>query len=206
VKEIDEDWAGNMQRWIDACVHGPEPQRYELREQPRVRCADEARAVIDQCEVFGSLPMLGNLPTEVVIWNPQTDRWHPANGQLVDKHLGDPNKKFLMVIVLDDAFVRERTTARLDYRVALVRFPGAEPLGVYGVRGDSWPLPRKPDETWGPTNSMLDPMHFGLVDWANHFCQGERGLPKRTLPIAPAAMNLAGTDWLKGPGWKKQGK
>src|SRR5205823_3730163 len=71
------------------------------------------------------------------------------------------------------------------------------------VRGESWPLP-KPGERWGsevsqnPRNPTLS-----LANWANHFCNGTRGLPPGTVGVTPDAIHLAGTDWLKGPGWTK---
>jgi len=201
LKEIDEDWAGNLKAWLDTCVRGPEARYYNPPQQSTPRHADEARAVLDQCEVLGSLPTLANLPGEAIVWNPQTDRWHPANDSLWNRPAGD--KRLLMVMVLDDEFVADRATGRFDYRVALVSFPGAQPLGVYGVRGDSWPLPRQPGETWGKPDRMDRQPYCALADWANHFCQGKRGLPPRTLPITADAMHLAGAGWLKGPGWTK---
>jgi hypothetical protein len=202
-KEIDEDWAGNVQRWIDTCVAGP-PARYYLPIQQRnCRYADEARSVIDQCEMLGSLPMLANMPREAIIWNPQTDRWHPAQTYIRCK-ADDNAEKLLMVLVLDSQLVQEgRGTGRFDYRVALVTFPGAQPLGVYQVRGEDWALP-KPGDTWGPANSHGRNVHSALARWVERVCEGRRGLPAGTLPVAADATQLAGTTWLKGPGWLKR--
>jgi hypothetical protein len=201
VREIDEDWAGNLKRWIDSCVHGPEARHYNAAQQPEVRCADKARDVLEQCELIGSLPVLTNVPNQVLIWNPQTDRWHEANGGV--RNRGDANKPLLVISVLNDEFVREGRTGRFDYFVSLVAFPDERPLGIYRVKGDSWPLP-KPGEAWGsevsqnPRNPTLS-----LANWANHFCNGKRGLPPGTIAVAPDAIHIAGTDWLKGPGWTK---
>jgi hypothetical protein len=202
VREIDEDWAGNLKRWIETCVHGPEARHYAAYQQPEVRCADRARDVLDQCELIGSLRVLPNVPSAVLIWNPQTDRWHPAHGGVRGRADGD--KPLLVVSVLNDEFVREMRTGRFDYFVSLVAFPGEKPLGIYRVRGDSWPLPIRAGETWGSDDSRSrhDPS-AALSNWANHFCNGKRGLPPGTMTVAPDAIHLAGSDWLKGPGWTK---
>jgi len=157
--------------------------------------------VLEQCELIGSLPVLTNVPNQVLIWNPQTDRWHEANGGV--RNRGDANKPLLVISVLNDEFVREGRTGRFDYFVSLVAFPDERPLGIYRVKGDSWPLP-KPGEAWNsevsqnPRNPTLS-----LANWANHFCNGKRGLPPGTIAVAPDAIHIAGTDWLKGPGWTK---
>src|SRR6185503_18156365 len=72
-REVDEDWAGNVQRWMETCVHGPEARYYAPYQQPMARHADAARGVIDQCELLGSLPLLGNMHPQAIVWNPQTD-------------------------------------------------------------------------------------------------------------------------------------
>jgi hypothetical protein len=202
VREIDEDWAGNLGRWIESCVHGPEARHYAAYQQSDVRCADKAREVLDQCELIGSLSVLPNVPTQVLIWNPQTDRWHESNGGV--RNRGDGDKPLLVISVLDNEFVRDGRTGRFDYFVSLVAFPGERPLGIYRVRGDNWPLPIKPGETWGndKSQSNRNPT-LALANWANHFCSGKRGLPPGTIKVAPDAIHLAGTDWLKGPGWTK---
>src|SRR5262249_51198115 len=89
VLEIDEDWAGNLKQWIETCVRGPEARHYNIAQQPEVRCADKARGVLEQCELIGSLNVLTNVPTQVTIWNPQTDRWHPAYGSVRYRGDGD---------------------------------------------------------------------------------------------------------------------
>src|SRR5262249_23941403 len=135
VPGIAETWAGNLKRWIETCVHGPEARHYAAYQQSEIRCADKARELLDQCELIGSLPVLTNMPTQVTIWNPQTDRWHPASGGVRSR--GDGDKPLLMVTVLNDEFVRETRTGRFDYLVSLVTFPDERPLGIYRVRGDS---------------------------------------------------------------------
>jgi hypothetical protein len=183
-------------------VHGPAARYYAPYQQAAPRSADLARDVIDQCEVLGSLPVLANVPSEAIVWNPQTDRSHPAQGGVQRKPDGD--KPMLMVMVLEDQFIREPATGRFDYRVALVRFPGAQPLGVYQVRGDAWPLPRNPDQAWGRSNANHTDATLALQNWVNHFCRGKRGLPPGTIALASDALHLAGSDWLKGPGWLKR--
>jgi len=202
-KEIDEDWAGNLQRWIESCVRGPEARYYNPPQQAMARRADEARAVLDQCEMLGSLPILPNMPADAIIWNPQTDRWHPAHGRLRAKGDGQ-EERLLMVMVLDDVFVAEQGTGRFDYRVALVCFPGANPLGVYQVRGESWPLPTKRGENWSPSDPNLRDPGRALASWVDRLCQNKRSLPEGTLQVASDATHLAGGEWLKGPGWLKR--
>jgi hypothetical protein len=203
VREIDEDWAGNLGRWVQTCVHGPEARYYAPYQQPMARKADEARGVIDQCEMLGSLPRLPNLPNAAVVWNPQTDRWHPGHGPL--RHKGDGQEKsLLLVMVLDDMLITERGTGRIDYRVALVSFPGANPLGVYQVRGEAWPLPQNGRNNWSPEDPNARDPARALAAWVDRLCESPRGLPQGTLTLAPDATQLAGTPWLKGPGWLKR--
>jgi hypothetical protein len=204
MKEVDEDWAGNLGRWLETCVKGPEARYYTKYQQCLVKKADAAREVVDQCEMLGSLPVLANLPKEAAIWNPQTDRWHPAHGYIRNKG-DDQAEKSLMVMVLDDEYVPVGSTkGRFDYRVALVAFPGTKALGVYQVRGVEWPLPTKPNETWAEKG---DPCK-NLSTWVEQICQNgnKRGLPATTIPVAHDATQLANTEWLKGPGWLKHMK
>jgi len=199
LKEVDEDWASNLGKWLQTCVNGPEARYYTKYQQGMARKADAAREVIDQCEMLGSLPTLANLPTGATIWNPQTDRWHPANTSIRAK-ADEQAEKTLMVMVLEDEYVPiGRTHGRFDYRVALVSFPGAKPLGVYQVRGDQWPLPMKQNETWAEKGNPCK----ALSTWVEQICQNKRGLPPTTIPVAHDATQLANTDWLKGPGWLK---
>jgi hypothetical protein len=111
-----------------------------------------------------------------------------------------------MVLVLDDAFVQEQGTGRYDYRVALVSFPGANPLGVYNIRGQSWPLPRRAGENWSPSDPNARDPARELAAWVDRVCEMSRGLPVGTLPVAADATQLAGSAWLKGPGWLKRYK
>jgi hypothetical protein len=202
LKEIDEDWADNVKQFLGACVKGPEPQYYSPPQQGMPRYADEARKVLDQCEVLGSLRALPNMPGEVIVWNPQTDRTHPAHGHIQNKGYGS-TKPTLVIMVLDDQFRRDMRVGHFDYRVALVAFPGARALGVYQVRGEDWPLPRKADDWWPTDPNLRDPTR-ALSRWVSGLSKNNRGLPPGTMPLSFDAVHLAGSDWLKGPGWQKR--
>jgi|GEM_PF-3977375 hypothetical protein len=204
VKEIDEDWAANLKRWLDVCVKGPEARYFGPPDQPMCRYADAAREVIDECEMLGSLPTLARLPHHAIIYNLQTDRWHPANGYSRARG-GGSEKDQLMVFPLEDKVVidAQRRKGRIDYCVALVAFPGAEPLGVYQVQGETWPLPSG-GKSWAPDDPNARCPHRALGRWVEQLCMPSRTLPAGTIAVPPDATQLAGTDWLKGPGWLKR--
>jgi hypothetical protein len=109
-----------------------------------------------------------------------------------------------MVVVLDDQFVRQQRTGRFDYRVALVAFPGAKPLGVYQVHGEDWPLPTKPGQDWHSSGLNARNPSRALGDWTERLCKSKGGLPAGTLAVKADATQLATTSWVKGPGWTKR--
>jgi hypothetical protein len=203
VKEIDENWAANLKRWIDVCVQGGESRQIGEREVELYRKADAARQVIADCERIGSLPTLGKFPREVVLYDLQTDSQHPAASFVVG--LASPEAdSLLMVLPLEDKLVIDRRAkrGRLDSRVALVAFPGAEPLGVYQVQGETWPLPEGTIESWSNPRDSRDP-HPQIARWVHDLIRLQRGLPAGTIRVVPDDSHLAGTSWLQGPGWRE---
>ena len=206
VKEIEENWAPNLKRWIDVCVKGGETVKVSDNERPWYDKADAARRAIADCERMGSLPMLGQFPRDVAIYNLQTDSRHPASDFVVGL-AGLNDEELLMIVPLEDKVVtnRKRGTGRIDTRVALVAFPGAEPLGVYIIQGESWPLPENTGESWAYERNSRNPNHQ-ITRWVHNLIGLKRGLPMGTIAARPGETQLAGTDWLKGPGWKPQGK
>jgi hypothetical protein len=207
VKEIDENWAANLKRWIDVCIKGPpEPVRVSDNERPWYEKADAARKVIADCERMGSLPMLGKFPRDVAIYHPQTDVRHPASDFVIGLG-GLDQEDLLMIVPLEDRTVidRKQRVGRIDTRVALVAFPGAEPLGVYVVQGETWPLPEFSGEDWASPNNSRTPNHQ-ITRWVHELRGLKRGLPSGTISARPGETQLADTPWLKGPGWKMVGK
>jgi hypothetical protein len=112
-----------------------------------------------------------------------------------------------MVLPLEDKTVidRKARSGRIDTRVALVAFPGAEPLGVYVVQGESWPLPEETGEAWASPHNSRNPNHQ-LTHWVHHLIQLRRGLPEGTIAVPPDETHLASTLWLTGPGFKLDGQ
>ena len=206
VREIDEDWQGNLKSWLDKCVSGPKPVSVHKGWQVMCRHGDEAREVIDECEILGSLPTLGRIPSKAIIYNLQTDGFHPAN-QYLRMRASEDAENLLMVLPLTEELVidERRRTGRIDFRVALVSFPGPEPLGVYQVQGELWKLPAKPGVSWAPANDAhkFNP-HIALARWVERVCEVKRGLPSGTIPVSTDVEPLADTAWLKGPGWLKE--
>jgi hypothetical protein len=202
--EIDENWGANLKRWIDRCVSGGEPIRVAAKDQAMYRQADAARDVIDECEQLGSLPLLANFPREVTLYNPQTDAWHLASNHVVGLASYQAESR-LMILPLEEMLTidRQRRSGRIDTRLALVSFPGAQPLGVYGVRGEFWPLPGNGNESWSDERNERHPQ-YELVRWVHALLRTKAGLPEGTIAIRPDASRLADTDWLQGPGWKVQ--
>jgi hypothetical protein len=210
VKEIDENWAGNLKHWIDICTTGGEAQHVPSHKQPLYRQADAARAVIGECELLGSLPTLGNFPRKANIYNLQMDRCHTADG-FIHNRAQDDSESRLLVLPLDETLVvdPQNRFGRFSWRVALVAFPNAEPLGVYQVQGESWPIPKRAGETWAgepTTNKDLRDPNRALARWVEDLCKVKTGVPRGTLAVSLDAEPLAGTDWLKGPGWLKRVK
>jgi hypothetical protein len=211
VTEIDENWGANLKRWIDRCVSGGEPVAVPQNGQTLYRQADAAREVLGECEQLGSLPLLARFPREVSIYNLQTDGWHPANDHVIGL-AGYNTESRLLILPLEETLVidRREKCGRIDIRVALVAFPGAEPLGVYQVRGENWPLPGSViagsgGEDWSYERNERNP-HYELVRWVHGLIKVKMGLPKGTIAVPPDATRLAGSDWLKGPGWQSPAK
>ena len=203
VKEIDENWPANLKRWLDVCVQGGERRQVAEREVALYRKTDAARKVIADCERMGSLPLLGKFPREVVLYNLQTDHQHPAANFVVG--LASPEAdSLLMILPLEEKLVIDRRarSGRLDTRVALVAFPGAEPLGVYQVQGDAWPLPEETAESWSASRNTRDP-HPALAQWVHGLIRLQRGLPPGTICVQADDSHLANTAWLLGPGWRE---
>ena len=203
VKEIEENWAANLKRWLDVCVQGGEPRQVAEREVELYRKADAARKVIADCERIGSLPLLGKFPREVVLYNLQIDDQHPAANSVVG--LASPEAdSLLMILPLEEkvAIDRRAKRGRIDTRVALVAFPGAEPLGVYQVQGEVWPLPEATAESWSDSRNTRDP-NSALARWVHGLIRLQRGLPPGTVQVPPDDSHLAGTAWLLGPGWRE---
>jgi len=209
VKEIDENWAGNLKRWIDTCVKGPEARYVATYDQAICRHADEARKVIGECELIGSLPTLGKFPRQAMIYNLQTDRWHRASG-FVRGRADAGAEEMLLVLPLEEKVVIDQRTrlGRIDTRVALVAFPNAEPMGVYMVQGQAWSIPKLASDSWWQekdSSARRDP-NQALARWVEELCKVKRGLPKGTLAVSADAEPLADSEWLKGPGWLKRMK
>jgi hypothetical protein len=206
VKEIDENWAANLKRFIDVCVKGPKPLQASgpLREWYRTTSA--ARDAVADCERMGSLRDLGNFPRDVALYHLQTDRRHPASDFVVGL-AGLQEQNMLVILPLEDKVVIDAKAhrGRIDTRVALVAMPGAQPLGVYQVQGEPWPLPQDTREDWSSARNSRNP-NYQITRWVHELRQLTHGLPKGTLAAAPNETHLAGTDWLKGPGWRDQGK
>jgi hypothetical protein len=202
VKEIDENWGANLKRWIDRCVTGGEPVSVPHNGQTLYRQADAAREAIDECEQMGSLPLLARFPREVSIYDLQTDGWHPANDHVVGL-AGYESENRLLILPLEETVVidRPKKSGHIDTRVALVAFPGAEPLGVYLVRGETWPLPDLHSPDWSDERNERK-THYQLVRWVHDLIQVKMGLPQGTIAVPPDDSHLAGSDWLQGPGWK----
>lgn len=209
-KEVDEDWAGNLKEFIEDCVHGPEKQYVPKHNQPLHLQADAARERLGECELLGSLPTLGRFPRQATIYNLQTDRLHPANALLRTKADQSAESR-LLVLPLEERLVLDPQNrfGKVHWRVALFAFPGADPLGVYYLQGESWPTPRKPGETWADdptTNKSIKNPHQALAHWVDEVCKVKGGMPRGTLAVSADAELLAGTEWLEGPGWLKRAK
>jgi hypothetical protein len=204
VKEIEENWAPNLKRWIDVCVNGPAPPNVSRNDRPWYDKADAARKAIADCERMGSLPTLGQFPRDVAIYNLQTDHRHPASDFVVGLSSLD-DEELLMIVPLEQKVVtdRKRGFGRIDTRVALVAFPGAEPLGAYVIKGESWPLPENTGQSWAYERNSRNPNHQ-ITRWVHDLIGLKRGVPQGTIAAKPGETQLAGTDWLKGPGWKLQ--
>jgi len=205
-KEIDENWAANLKRFIDVCVKGPEPTQVWGPMRYWYQHCTAAKDAIAECERLGSLPALGDFPREVAIYNPQTDRRHPASDNVVGL-AGLEDQSVLVILPLEDHVVIDPRIrrGRIDTRVALVAFPGAQPLGVYQVQGEAWPLPQDTHEPWHSSRSSRSP-DYQLTRWIHDLLQLKRGLPKGTILVRPGETHLAGTPWLQGPGWRDRGK
>jgi hypothetical protein len=206
VTEIEENWAANLKRFIDVCQKGPEPDQVWGQMRYWYQHCTAAKDAIGPCEQMGSLPALGNYPREVAIYNPQTDRRHPASDHVVGL-AGLEDENMLVVFPLEDRVVIDKAgrSGRIDTRVALVAMPGAQPLGVYQVQGEPWPLPQDTHEAWHSSHNSRSP-DYQLVRWVHDLLRQQRGLPPGTIPVRPGETHLAGTPWLQGPGWRDHGK
>jgi hypothetical protein len=197
-KEVEEDWAGNLGRWVESCVHGPEPRHYKGLQASEARWADQSRAVLAKCEARGSARLPQGLPKKVLIWNPQCDTRHRAQNVLAsDLHPDATAENVLVAMVMDEQFVRipNRPLGRFDFTVALVAFPGAHPIGVYTVKGDEWPLPRS-GQSWIDRDPTA-----AVGQWVSQICRRQQRFKERVVPVEPFEVQLAASDWLKGPGW-----
>lgn len=206
VKEIDENWAANLKRFIDVCVKGPQPTQVWGPMRYWYQHCTDAKNAIAQCEQMGSLPALGDFPRDVAIYNPQTDRRHPASDHVIGL-AGLQDESMLVILPLEDQVVIDNHTrrGRIDTRVALVAFPGAQPLGVYEVQGEPWPLPQDTHEAWHSARDSKSP-DYQITRWVHDLRQLKRGLPKGTILVRADETHLAGTPWLQGPGWRDRGK
>ncbi len=209
-KEVDENWAGNLKKWINECVVGTEAKYVPSYEQTLYRHADAARKVLGECELLGSLPTLGKFPRKATIYNLQTDRLHAAHSLLRNRAEAAAESR-LLVLPLDQTTVidAQNRFGRVNWRVALVAFPNAEPLGVYQVQGEGWPIPKRASDTWAdePTTNKDDrDPNRALARWVEDLCKVKGGLPRSTFAVSASEPQLAGTDWLKGPGWLKRAK
>jgi hypothetical protein len=143
----------------------PEQQGWE-------RMAEECSDAVAACRKKGSTADIGKLPKKIVVWMDHSEAFfpHPAQNSLPkDLRAGTRDTEVLMVLLVDSHYVQQPKgapkTERFDYDLALFTMPGARPVGIYRVRGETLLIDRP---RHGPEAKSVD-TNKEIATWLTRF-------------------------------------